>query len=64
MILVDTSAWVEYDRGVDSAVGRRLQELIASTDRARPCWRRTGTLPRLADVAGVELDPSSLRVEE
>lgn len=28
MILADTSAWVEYDRGSDSTVGRRLSELI------------------------------------
>lgn len=30
MILVDTSAWVEYDRSTGSAVDRRLTELIAS----------------------------------
>ncbi|MHB1855596.1 MAG: type II toxin-antitoxin system VapC family toxin [Acidimicrobiales bacterium] len=30
MILVDTSAWVEYDRATGSAVDRRLSELIAS----------------------------------
>ena len=30
MILVDTSAWVEYDRATDSAVDRRLTELINS----------------------------------
>ena len=29
MILADTSAWVEYDRASDSAVDRRLTELIA-----------------------------------
>lgn len=29
MILVDTSAWVEYDRATGSAVDRRLTELIA-----------------------------------
>ncbi len=28
MILADTSAWVEYDRATDSAVDRRLTELI------------------------------------
>ncbi|HVF13793.1 MAG TPA: PIN domain-containing protein [Acidimicrobiales bacterium] len=28
MILADTSAWVEYDRSTDSAVDRRLTELI------------------------------------
>lgn len=28
MILVDTSAWVEYDRATDSAVDRRLTNLI------------------------------------
>ncbi len=28
MILADTSAWVEYDRGTDSAVDRRLTELV------------------------------------
>lgn len=30
MILVDTSAWVEYDRATASRVDRRLTELIAS----------------------------------
>ncbi len=30
MILVDTSAWVEYDRATGSAVDQRLTELIAS----------------------------------
>lgn len=29
MILVDTSAWVEFDRATDSRVDRRLTELIA-----------------------------------
>jgi predicted nucleic acid-binding protein len=29
VILVDTSAWVEYDRGTGSAADRRLTELIA-----------------------------------
>ena len=29
MILADTSAWVEYDRASDSAIDRRLTELIA-----------------------------------
>lgn len=29
MILVDTSAWVEYDRATGSAVDQRLTELIA-----------------------------------
>ena len=29
MILVDTSAWVEYDRATASAVDQRLSELIA-----------------------------------
>lgn len=28
MILADTSAWVEYDRGTESAVDRRLTELV------------------------------------
>ena len=28
MILADTSAWVEYDRGTGSAVDRRVAELI------------------------------------
>ena len=28
MILADTSAWVEYDRATDSAVDRRLTQLI------------------------------------
>ena len=30
MILVDTSAWVEYDRATGSAVDRRLTDLIAA----------------------------------
>ncbi len=30
VILPDTSAWVEYDRGTGSPVGRRLTELIES----------------------------------
>lgn len=30
MILVDTSAWVEYDRATGSAVDRRLTELIST----------------------------------
>lgn len=30
MILVDTSAWVEYDRATGSAVDQRLTELISS----------------------------------
>ena len=30
MILAETSAWVEYDRATDSAVDRRLTELIAN----------------------------------
>ncbi len=29
MILVDTSAWVEYDRGTGSAVDRRLTALVS-----------------------------------
>lgn len=33
MILVDTSAWVEYDRATGSTVDRRLTELIASGDQ-------------------------------
>jgi len=32
VILVDTSAWVEYDRATDSPVDRRLSELIESKD--------------------------------
>lgn len=32
MILVDTSAWVEFDRATASPVDRRLTELIATTD--------------------------------
>lgn len=31
MILADTSAWVEYDRGTGSSVALRLHELIASS---------------------------------
>lgn len=30
MILVDTSAWVEFDRATNSAIDRRLTELIAA----------------------------------
>lgn len=32
MILVDSSAWVEFDRATTSAVDTRLTELIADTD--------------------------------
>lgn len=32
MILVDTSAWVEFDRATGSAVDRRLTSLIAERD--------------------------------
>lgn len=32
MILVDTSAWVEFDRATGSDVDRRLTDLIATTD--------------------------------
>jgi hypothetical protein len=32
VILADTSAWVEYDRGTGSPVDRRLTELIAAGD--------------------------------
>jgi hypothetical protein len=32
VILVDTSAWVEYDRATGSSVDRRLTELIAGND--------------------------------
>ena len=32
MILVDTSAWVEFDRATGSRVDARLTELIANTD--------------------------------
>ena len=32
MILVDTSAWVEFDRATGSAVDRRLSSLIADRD--------------------------------
>ena len=32
MILVDTSAWVEFDRATGSNVDSRLTELIASSD--------------------------------
>lgn len=32
MILVDTSAWVEFDRATGSPVDTRLTELIAATD--------------------------------
>jgi predicted nucleic acid-binding protein len=31
VILADTSAWVEYDRGTGSTVDRRLAELIGSS---------------------------------
>ncbi len=33
MILVDTSAWVEYDRATASPVDRRLTELITTDDQ-------------------------------
>ena len=60
MILVDTSAWVEYDRATGSEVDRRLSELVATDGpiavtepvimevlaRARTVERETN-LPRL-----------------
>ena len=33
MILVDTSAWVEYDRATQSPVDRRLTDLIADDEQ-------------------------------
>jgi predicted nucleic acid-binding protein len=33
VILVDTSAWVEYDRATNSRVDQRLTELIAGDDK-------------------------------
>ncbi|MGH3766998.1 MAG: type II toxin-antitoxin system VapC family toxin [Pseudonocardiaceae bacterium] len=33
MILIDTSAWVEFDRATGGAVDTRLTELIADTDQ-------------------------------
>jgi predicted nucleic acid-binding protein len=33
VILVDTSAWVEFDRATASSVDARLTELIATTDQ-------------------------------
>ncbi len=36
MILADTSAWVEYDRGTGSAVDQRLTELIATDGPLAP----------------------------
>lgn len=32
MILVDTSAWVEFDRATGSSIDTRVTELIATTD--------------------------------
>jgi predicted nucleic acid-binding protein len=32
VILVDTSAWVEFDRATESPVDTRLTELIAASD--------------------------------
>jgi predicted nucleic acid-binding protein len=32
VILADTSAWVEYDRATESAVDRRLSQLIQTSD--------------------------------
>lgn len=32
MILVDTSAWIEFDRATGSAIDLRLTQLIADTD--------------------------------
>jgi predicted nucleic acid-binding protein len=34
MILIDTSAWVEYDRATGSVVDRRVTELIADGNQA------------------------------
>jgi hypothetical protein len=33
VILVDSSAWIEYQRATDSAADRRLTEAIASGER-------------------------------
>ena len=35
VILVDTSAWVEYDRATGSPSDQRVQELIAGVSRGR-----------------------------
>ena len=51
MILVDTSAWVEYDRATGSAVDQRLRDLI---DRGAPL---TVTEPIVMEVvAGARSD--------
>ncbi len=51
MILVDTSAWVEYDRATASPVDRRLTELIATGDQV------TVTEPVIMEVlAGARSD--------
>ena len=44
MILADTSAWVEFDRGTGSAADRRMTELIASDG------------PLVAIYKGVQMD--------
>jgi predicted nucleic acid-binding protein len=52
VILVDTSAWVEFDRATGSAVDARLAELIESTDEV------TVTEPIVMEVlAGARDDP-------
>lgn len=33
MILADTSAWVEYDRGTESPVHQRLRDLVLGADQ-------------------------------
>lgn len=43
MILVDTSAWVEFDRATGSRVDTALSDLIANTDEVAV---QTGVTPR------------------
>lgn len=57
MILVDTSAWVEFDRATGSAVHLRMKELIASDGPI------TTTEPVIMEVlAGARDDASETRL--
>ena len=57
MILVETSAWVEFDRATGSAVDRRVTELVSGGDNIAV------TEPVLMEVlAGASTDDASARL--
>lgn len=55
MILVDTSAWVEYDRATGSAVHRKLRALIESSEQI------ASTEPIAMELIGGASDPRRAR---